>query len=394
VDTITDQIKISREDKSLYVKPVETLKARHDLSRIEDDDGIFAEKKRVPPNGNTTNDQAGTHSNFSRLRFEKKDREKIGKVCEISGMRLHAERGVTFWKFKLEIELGSHEARIGYRINRGPAICFWVPARGQMMNIMFHTCNGFSLSVNPDIYSGPDPLWRDVLNTHQAHPFHVMIGGGDQIYNDKCTVETHYFKEWLEMDSHRKHSMPFSPQMQEELEQFYLNRYAMWFSQGLFGMSNSQIPMLNIWDDHDIIDGYGSYPHRTMTSPVFVGLGAVAFKYYLLFQHQSVPEETGKEEPSWLLGTKPGPYIEQLSRSVFMFRGRRVAFLGLDCRTERTQDEILGERTWDLIFERCRKEIVKGETKHLIVLLGVVRQNHIFLKQGLTLLEANSIPTA
>jgi hypothetical protein len=182
--------------------------------------------------------------------------------------------------------------------------------------------------------------------------------------------------------------------MQEELEQFYLNRYAMWFSQGLFGMSNSQIPMLNIWDDHDIIDGYGSYPHRTMTSPVFVGLGAVAFKYYLLFQHQSVPEETGKEEPSWLLGTKPGPYIEQLSRSVFMFLGRRVAFLGLDCRTERTQDEILGERTWDLIFERCRKEIVKGETKHLIVLLGVVRQNHIFLKQGLTLLEANSIPTA
>ncbi len=67
---------------------------------------------------------------------------------------------------------------------------------------------------------------------------------------------------------------------------------------------------------------------------------------------------------------------------------------GVDCRTERTQDEILRERTWDLVFERCRKEIVKGETKHLIVLLGVVRRNHIFLKRELTLLEASSIPTA
>jgi phosphodiesterase/alkaline phosphatase D-like protein len=42
--------------------------------------------------------------------------------------------------------------------------------------------------------------------------------------------------------------------MQEELEQFYLERYAMWFSQGLFGMASSQIPMINVWDDHDIID--------------------------------------------------------------------------------------------------------------------------------------------
>ena len=38
--------------------------------------------------------------------------------------------------------------------------------------------------------------------------------------------------------------------MQEELEIFYLERYSMWFSQGLFGMANSQIPMINIWDDH------------------------------------------------------------------------------------------------------------------------------------------------
>ena len=72
-----------------------------------------------------------------------------------------------------------------------------------------------------------------------------------------------------------------------------------------------------------------------MSTPVFCGLGAVAFKYYMLFQHQSVPAEMTKDEPSWLLGASPGPYINELSRSIFVSLGRNVSFLGLDCRTER-----------------------------------------------------------
>ncbi len=91
----------------------------------------------------------------------------------------------------------------------------------------------------------------------------------------------------------------------------------------------------NSWDDHDIIDGYGSYPNHFSRSPVFTGLGAVAFKYYMLFQHQSTVDEKEEQEPSWLLGSAPGPYITELSRSLFMHLGRSVAFLGLDCRTER-----------------------------------------------------------
>ena len=72
-----------------------------------------------------------------------------------------------------------------------------------------------------------------------------------------------------------------------------------------------------------------------MSTPVFCGVGAVAFKYYMLFQHQSVSTETSMDEPSWLLGAAPGPYITELSRSIFVSLGRHVAFLGLDCRTER-----------------------------------------------------------
>lgn len=56
---------------------------------------------------------------------------------------------------------------------------------------------------------------------------------------------------------------------------------------------------------------------------------------------------------------------------MFVQLGREVAFLGLDCRTERQRDEIISEDSYDNIFDRLEEEIVAGETKHLIVLLGV-----------------------
>ena len=199
-----------------------------------------------------------------------------------------------------------------------------------------------------------------------------MIGGGDQIYNDCVMRQTTHFQRWLGIKNpHYKHEAEFTLEMRDELETFYLERYSMWFSQGLFGMANSQIPMINIWDDHDIIDGFGSYPDHFMETPVFSGLGAVAFKYYMLFQHQSVVDEVTADEPSWLLGAERGPFINEFSRSVFLSLGRQVAFLGLDCRTERMRDEILSEASYNSVFDRCRREIIEGETKHLIVLLGV-----------------------
>lgn len=134
IDPLEGQIKVSRTGRTLYAKPIEDIPEDADLSRIEDDTGLFQEI------------QAPGSQKSSRIR--KKDGEKLGKVREIPGVRLHAERGVTFWRFNIEVELAATQTRIGYRINRGPAIGFWVPARGETMNIMFHSCNGFSLSVS------------------------------------------------------------------------------------------------------------------------------------------------------------------------------------------------------------------------------------------------------
>ncbi|KAI1205378.1 uncharacterized protein F4807DRAFT_453987 [Annulohypoxylon truncatum] len=369
VDPIAGIPKLGRRGETLFVRPVEHLEEAKDVSRLDPDDGLF-EITRSAPDFNNAPDPPGSFA--CRKRRTPVDGEKLGKYKDVRGFRLHAERGHTFWRFNIEVELREKQQRIAYRINHGPATGFWVPARDQSMNIMFHSCNGFSLSVNPDDFSGPDPMWRDVLNNHQTRPFHVMIGGGDQLYNDAIMRETRHFQDWLQIKNPlHKNNAPLTPEMQDEMENFYLERYMMWFSQGLFGLANCQIPMVNMYDDHDIIDGYGSYPDHFMKSPVFSGLGNVAFKYYMLFQHQSLPDETEETEPSWVTGIKPGPYIREQSRSLFMFLGNKVALLAVDCRTERTRDEVVTEDTWKKLMDRCDAELVKGETQHLLVLLGV-----------------------
>ncbi|KAF7592199.1 hypothetical protein BBP40_000540 [Aspergillus hancockii] len=369
VDPAAGLMKFGRDGRPLYVKPVEHTEEEVDLSGIENDDGIFEMSPSIMDYSSE-----GIRQPIPANRVHSMDGETAGYYKEIAGARLYADPGrdVTFWKFNIEVELGQSQQRIAYRLNQGPALGFWVPARGQSMNIMYHTCNGFTPGVDSNRLCGPDPLWRDVLNEHQTRPFHAMIGGGDQIFNDKITAESTFFQEWVRIkDVHDKYDTPLSMDFKAELENSFLEHYSRWFSQGLFSLANSQIPMVNIWNDHEIIEGFGSYPDEFMGTPVISGLGNIAFKYYLLFQHHSVPEETEADEPSWLLGAQPGPYINQRSRNLFMSLGGGVSLLGLDCRTERMNDEILSEQSCDLIWDRCHREIVRGETKHLLVLLSI-----------------------
>ncbi|KAL4751760.1 hypothetical protein BDW72DRAFT_212541 [Aspergillus terricola var. indicus] len=366
IDPTAGLVKLGRDGRPLYVKPVDHTEEQLDLSSVENDDGIY----EMSPSAI----DYGFKQPIPANRVHSLDGETVGIYKEIPGFRLYADpdRDVTFWRFNIEVELGKKQQRIAYRLNQGPAIGFWVPAQGQAMNVMYHSGNGFTPGVDSNKFCGPDPLWRDVLNEHQTRPFHVMIGGGDQIFNDRVTADSLHFQEWLKIrDASERYETPLNPEFKNELENGYLENYSRWFSQGLFSLANSQIPMVNIWNDHEILEGFGSYSDEFMSSAVISGLGNLAFKYYMLFQHHSVPEETEANEPSWVLGAEPGPYIHQRSRHLFMSLGGGISLLALDCRTERMSDEIISEQTSDLIWDRCHREIVRGESRHLIVLLSI-----------------------
>jgi hypothetical protein len=78
------------------------------------------------------------------------------------------------------------------------------------------------------------------------------------------------------------------------------------------------------------------------------------------------------EDPSYIIGAKPGPYVEERSRSMYCQLGARIAFLGIDARTERTRHQVNYPETYDAIFQRLDHEVSQNsEIKHLILLLGV-----------------------
>lgn len=145
VDPVAGLPKLSRSGKTVYVKPVDDLEHGKDLSRLENDEGLFEETRTAAvPTAYGTPDFRASSANPKPVKRESRTAKKGQQV---KGIRLHAERGVTFWRFNLEVELGSEQTRVAYSINNSPSIGFWIPARGQSMNVMFHSCNGFSMSV-------------------------------------------------------------------------------------------------------------------------------------------------------------------------------------------------------------------------------------------------------
>ncbi|ORY17015.1 hypothetical protein BCR34DRAFT_475551 [Clohesyomyces aquaticus] len=326
--------------------------------------------------------------------------------------KLYEDTDKAFWRFMVQVPFQRFESKWSYAIKglsyvdekktEKPQI-FAVPSISQSMRILFHSCNGFSVGTDIEAFNGP-ALWNDVLRMHAEKPFHVMLGGGDQIYNDGVRVDGP-LRPWTDIGNpHKRREFPFGQQMRDDCDEYYFQNYVRWYGQKPFSTANGQIPQVNIWDDHDIIDGFGSYTDHFMKCPVFRGIGGVAHKYYLLFQHHQAPPKStfttdapatthvgvegtpadpaqlkgtfvmtdDQHDPSHIIGTKPGPYVEERSLNLYCQLGARIAFCGIDARTERTRHQINYPETYKLIFDRLSNELsANTEIKHLVLLLGV-----------------------
>ncbi|PSR92409.1 hypothetical protein BD289DRAFT_364574 [Coniella lustricola] len=334
----------------------------------------------------------------------------------VQGVCLYSEPRNTFWRFDLHCEMEAKEVKWEYALPEMRFISkkkpqrnsFYVPAITESMRIMFHSCNGFSVGTDEDAWSGP-ALWNDVMRRHADAPFHVMLGGGDQIYNDGIRVHGP-LRDWTAISNPKKRrEFPFPEELRAECDDYYLNNYIRWYSTEPFASANGQIPQVNIWDDHDIIDGFGSYVNEFMKCDVFRGIGGCAHKYYMLFQHHIPPPpstytsdapQTMREpgdsgrtpidpvqladtfvgapiiESNYIIGPKPGPYVAEHSHNIFAKLGARIALLGIDARTERTRHQVNYPETYDLIFGRLRAELQNAQMsgtpfRHVILLLGI-----------------------
>ncbi|OWT39249.1 plasma membrane protein [Cryptococcus neoformans Bt1] len=290
------------------------------------------------------------------------------------------EGNMSFHRFIIEIPLQKIQTAVRYRLNGGAEMDFIVPALGQNMRWAAHSCNGFSSGVNPDDFKGPypsgyDPVWEDLLLKHQEKAFHCMVGGGDQIYCDVVTREPE-LQSWINAPTRKsKLSHPLTDEMRIAIDRFYFNHYCKIFRSNAFGRANSTIPMVNMLDDHDLIDGFGTYDDETQSAPAMSFVGSRGYFWFLLFQlfvcdaFDGVNPVPGTHViKSLIIGDKNGPWIPFPSHSLLVYLGPKVTLLALDCRAERRLTEICRPESYAKVFNEVKK--LQG-IEQLVILLGV-----------------------
>ncbi|GLB35393.1 hypothetical protein LshimejAT787_0209580 [Lyophyllum shimeji] len=287
----------------------------------------------------------------------------------------------TFWRFLIRIPLEPHEMVIRYSINSGQELEFFVPGRTQNMRWAAHSCNGFSAGVNKDEFCGPgfksgyDPVWIDLLAKHAETPFHALVGGGDQLYCDSLMREPE-MQEWVsKMKPEEKKRFTITEEIYATIDRFYFNHYCQSFRRGAFARANSSIPMMNMCDDHDIIDGFGSYPDDLQKSTIFRTIGERGYFYFLLFQCfinpglDGLSDEPGRHVSKSVIIGDEGPYVRSRSHSFLAYLGPQSYILLLDCRGERRKEQICSPLQYQKVFQRLSH--LPQSVEHLIVQVGI-----------------------
>ncbi|KAI0175630.1 hypothetical protein GGR52DRAFT_320298 [Hypoxylon sp. FL1284] len=232
-----------------------------------------------------------------------------------------------------------------------------------------HSGNDFAASTSQNERSklgGLGFMWKDVLQKNvDCGGFHVQIGLGDQIYGDRLWKEVPLLKQWLAMPGkdNRKNAS-WTARHEEDVTHAYFHFYTSHFDQPFLREAFAQIPHICQIDDHDIFDGYGSYPDYMQSSQMFKNIGRVAVDMYLLFQHHTTLEVLRNVSHDLDLFTVTGQgwhFVKYL--------GPAVVVVGVDLRSERTQNRVLAGPTYQGIFPKVA--MLPPSVQHCLWMLSV-----------------------
>ncbi|KAI9105320.1 hypothetical protein DFS34DRAFT_598929 [Phlyctochytrium arcticum] len=300
--------------------------------------------------------------------------------CTLTSNILDTYLDYSFHRFDLALPMAmGNSTRWHYSIDcfPGQPFEFNVAAAGDgNWRFAFHSCNGFSASVpkeERDKLGGVGALWSDVLKQHSTpgSEFHCMLGGGDQIYGDPLWKEIPELKQWLAMKGkENRRDAPWTAVMEQHASNFYFNVYTSHFATPNLREALSSIPSIFQIDDHDLFDGFGSYPDYLQHSHVFVNLGRVGWKFYLLFQQHTTAQ----------LASGAGPHAHEYISPVndgrtFHFikhLGPNAVVVGPDTRGERTREQVLSPASYNMLFETLSNpNKVSPQVRHVVWMLAV-----------------------
>ncbi|CAF1165445.1 unnamed protein product [Rotaria sp. Silwood1] len=270
------------------------------------------------------------------------------------------------YRINLNIDLpqGKGDEKICWTIDWGDYITngmFHIAQYDQKWRGAFFSCNGFDATVSKEVALGLtyNSVWNHLLSVHEKTPFHLLVWGGDQNYNDFVLEDIPFLQAWSRMAWEQKWTCEIPKEAKQEIEQYYFYNYTEhWERRPEMKNALGSIPSIMMWDDHDIFDGAGSYPPLLHDSPLMMGLFEIAQKMRLLFQHHTTPEKARRHR---FFGYQGYNFLARC--------GPNLAFLGTDGRSERDDKTVTHENTWNLIFKNLDNDL--NNVQHLIVLAAV-----------------------
>ncbi|KAI9837606.1 MAG: hypothetical protein M1838_002959 [Thelocarpon superellum] len=215
-----------------------------------------------------------------------------------------------------------------------------------------HSGNDFSLGINANErqrLGGVGFMWKDIIQKHvECGGFHAQLGLGDQIYADRLWKEVPLLKQWLVVSGkeNRKNAV-WTAKHEEDVSHAYFHYYTSHFDQPHLREAFAQIPHVLQIDDHDIFDGFGSYPEYMQFSNMFKNIGRIGIETYLLFQHHTTLEILRNVNSDQDLFSITGTGWHFLK-----YLGPAVVVVGPDCRSERNPHQVMAGPTYQGIFPK------------------------------------------
>ncbi|WJS84285.1 alkaline phosphatase D family protein [Paracoccus sp. TOH] len=248
--------------------------------------------------------------------------------AEIAPRRLAAIAGITAWRYDFTLAAGDP----GYELE-GEHYEVATEFDGDL-RIAFVSCNG---EENGDLDRDGEErnlMWARLARDHARAPFALLLQGGDQVYADEATQGHPLSHDWPDKASEVDDPAALAG-LAEHLRHRFVERYLHVLQARGYAWMAARVPVLSVWDDHDICDGWGSLPEKRSRSAVGRTLFAVARETYLLFQHGAVE------------GDIPDLFLDASGASLSWKRelpGLTIA--APDLRSERDRHRILGPAGW------------------------------------------------
>jgi hypothetical protein len=231
---------------------------------------------------------------------------------------------------------------------------FYVPAADENPRIAYASCNGFSSADLVNKTDEPYVLWQRMVEHHNKQPFSLLLMGGDQLYADEMWGSVPTLKAWGKLSRKQRIRRSATKTMRQQVDRFYDELYRNRWHDANMAMMFASVPSVMMWDDHDIFDGWGSYPPDLQQCDVFQSIFSIAKHYFELFQVRSIKNES-------LLNPAADHYAMGIP-----FRGYHI--LALDNRAERTLEQVMSSQQWSDLIAHLKNQVNDG---HLLLMSAV-----------------------